>query len=203
MFCKECLEDISPDCMLTNGRCVFCHYKIKEWESNGLIVKKKDAIVDYRNFFMSYVKYYKKTLKNIQSIYEKLPKGTFQKKYIRGHHYYYLAYRQGKKVNFEYIGKEISKELLKKIKKRKKLKKKILEIKHILFILREIKRPAISFNRYSILKRDNFTCQYCGRKAPNVVLEVDHTVPVSKGGTDDPSNLKAICFECNRQKHNK
>lgn len=44
MLCKVCLEDISADCMLTNGICVFCHYQIDEWDSNGQLVKKKDAI---------------------------------------------------------------------------------------------------------------------------------------------------------------
>ena len=39
--------------------------------------------------------------------------------------------------------------------------------------------------RFEVFKRDNFTCQYCGRKAPEIVLNVDHIEPVSKGGTND------------------
>jgi 5-methylcytosine-specific restriction endonuclease McrA len=84
MFCKKCLEDISPDCMLSNGLCVFCYYNTKTWESNG------------------------------KTVY-----------------------------------------------------------------------------------------QYCGRRAPDVALEVDHIIPLSKGGTDKPSNLITACFECNSQKRNK
>jgi 5-methylcytosine-specific restriction endonuclease McrA len=31
--------------------------------------------------------------------------------------------------------------------------------------------------RFEVFKRDDFTCQYCGRKSPDVVLEADHIVP--------------------------
>lgn len=51
--------------------------------------------------------------------------------------------------------------------------------------------------RFRILERDAFTCHYCGRKPPEVVLEVDHIVPTSKGGTNESSNLKTSCRECN------
>jgi hypothetical protein len=44
MICKICKRDIYADCMLTIGICVFCHYKIHSWDSNGQLVKEKDAI---------------------------------------------------------------------------------------------------------------------------------------------------------------
>jgi len=56
--------------------------------------------------------------------------------------------------------------------------------------------------RFEIFKRDDFTCRYCGRRSPEVVLEVDHIVPVSGGGTDDEPNLVTSCWECNRGKSN-
>jgi len=54
--------------------------------------------------------------------------------------------------------------------------------------------------RFEIFKRDKFTCQYCGRQIPQVVLEIDHIIPISEGGTDDPNNLITACFDCNRGK---
>ena len=54
--------------------------------------------------------------------------------------------------------------------------------------------------RFEILRRDEHKCQYCGRSAPEVVLTVDHVVPVSLGGRDDPSNLRAACRDCNSGK---
>lgn len=63
------------------------------------------------------------------------------------------------------------------------------------------KREPISLKtRIEVFKRDSFTCQYCGRHAPEVVLEVDHIKPVTKGGTNDIMNLVTSCFECNRGK---
>lgn len=54
--------------------------------------------------------------------------------------------------------------------------------------------------RFDVFKRDEFTCGYCGRKSPDVVLEVDHIVPVALGGRDDEINLLTSCWECNRGK---
>jgi 5-methylcytosine-specific restriction endonuclease McrA len=59
-------------------------------------------------------------------------------------------------------------------------------------------REAIhASTRFEILKRDNFTCQYCGAKAPEVVLHVDHIHPVADGGTNELLNLIAACQSCN------
>jgi len=51
--------------------------------------------------------------------------------------------------------------------------------------------------RFDVLERDNFTCQYCGRSAPAVVLHLDHKHPASKGGTTDMQNCVASCEDCN------
>ena len=54
--------------------------------------------------------------------------------------------------------------------------------------------------RFEIFSRDKFTCRYCGRNSEDATLEVDHVVPRSKGGSDDPANLVTSCFDCNRGK---
>lgn len=51
--------------------------------------------------------------------------------------------------------------------------------------------------RFEIFRRDSFACQYCGRRAPRVVLHVDHVVSVKDGGTNDPGNLITACSVCN------
>jgi CRISPR/Cas system Type II protein with McrA/HNH and RuvC-like nuclease domain len=67
--------------------------------------------------------------------------------------------------------------------------------------MEEPKRRKLSKKiRFEVFKRDNFTCQYCGRKAPDVVLEVDHVNPVAKGGTNNIMNLITSCVECNKGK---
>lgn len=52
--------------------------------------------------------------------------------------------------------------------------------------------------RWFIFERDEFACQVCGQTAPSARLEVDHLIEVSEGGTDDPANLRTLCFACNR-----
>ena len=62
------------------------------------------------------------------------------------------------------------------------------------------RKPLSKKLRFQILNRDNFTCQYCGRKAPDVILEVDHIVPVAKGGKTEVENLITACHDCNSGK---
>lgn len=62
------------------------------------------------------------------------------------------------------------------------------------------RKPLTKKIRFEVFKRDKFTCQYCGRSAPDVVLEVDHIKPVAEGGDNDIMNLVTSCAECNRGK---
>lgn len=54
--------------------------------------------------------------------------------------------------------------------------------------------------RFEVFKRDSFKCQYCGKSAPDVILNVDHISPVSKGGKNDVMNLTTSCKDCNSGK---
>jgi hypothetical protein len=51
--------------------------------------------------------------------------------------------------------------------------------------------------RYEVLRRDRYTCRFCGSSAPDVVLHIDHVEPKLAGGRDNPSNLQVLCEECN------
>ncbi|MBX6387136.1 MAG: HNH endonuclease [Microbispora sp.] len=51
--------------------------------------------------------------------------------------------------------------------------------------------------RFEILRRDNYTCRYCGASAPDVKLTIDHVVPTTLGGSDEPPNLVTACEACN------
>lgn len=63
-----------------------------------------------------------------------------------------------------------------------------------------------NFSRANVLKRDNYTCQYCGKKQgePGVILEMEHVVPRSKwNGAGTPTcwtNIVTSCRVCNRKK---
>jgi len=57
--------------------------------------------------------------------------------------------------------------------------------------------------RSKTLERDNYTCQVCGKRPPEVKLEVHHILPRKYGGNDDLSNLITLCHDCHRKIHNK
>ena len=55
-------------------------------------------------------------------------------------------------------------------------------------------------NRINVLKRDNFTCQYCSKKSNS--MTIDHIIPKNRGGKDTWGNLVAACGKCNTKKGN-
>lgn len=57
--------------------------------------------------------------------------------------------------------------------------------------------------RYEVLKRASFHCELCGISADERALEVDHIVPVSKGGDDSIFNYQALCYVCNASKRDR
>lgn len=62
------------------------------------------------------------------------------------------------------------------------------------------RKPIGKKLRFEVFKRDSFRCQYCGRSAPDVILEVDHIKPVAEGGKNTLLNLITSCRDCNRGK---
>jgi len=59
-------------------------------------------------------------------------------------------------------------------------------------------RPKVALSRREIFRRDQFTCQYCGKVTP--LLTVDHIIPKHLGGAHVWSNLVAACSICNHRK---
>ncbi len=60
--------------------------------------------------------------------------------------------------------------------------------------------------RYDVMHRDGFRCVLCGaspKRDPNIVLHVDHILPLSKGGKTEMSNLRTLCERCNLGKRDK
>ena len=60
--------------------------------------------------------------------------------------------------------------------------------------------------REKIKDRDNYTCKYCSlsvRDEKNLLLEIDHIIPLSKGGITSEDNLQTLCWKCNRSKGSK
>lgn len=56
----------------------------------------------------------------------------------------------------------------------------------------------IALSRKNILKRDHYTCQYCGRT--NMPMTLDHIIPRKLGGKDSWENLVTACTKCNEYK---
>jgi len=54
--------------------------------------------------------------------------------------------------------------------------------------------------RYEVFKAAKFRCELCGISADERALQIDHIVPRNHGGTDDQSNLQALCYSCNAMK---
>ena len=76
-----------------------------------------------------------------------------------------------------------------------------LQVPTVIRVLNMVKRKArksVSFSKKNILRRDNFTCQYCGdMERP---LTIDHVIPKSRGGKTTWTNVVVACKPCNMKK---
>jgi 5-methylcytosine-specific restriction endonuclease McrA len=69
------------------------------------------------------------------------------------------------------------------------------------FYIRKPFLDRVAFNKKNILRRDGYTCQYCGRRGER--LTVDHVLPRSRGGETTWTNVVAACLRCNLRKGNR
>ena len=51
-----------------------------------------------------------------------------------------------------------------------------------------------------VVRRDNYTCQHCGKHLKDDEVEFDHKIPISLGGSSEEHNIRLTCFDCNREK---
>ncbi|MBI4667116.1 MAG: HNH endonuclease [Nitrospinae bacterium] len=71
-------------------------------------------------------------------------------------------------------------------------------------LYRYVNRPrriGVSFSKKNVLRRDGYTCQYCGHTGKD--LTIDHVAPRSSGGLTSWENVVAACRKCNLRKGNK
>ena len=60
----------------------------------------------------------------------------------------------------------------------------------------------LTISSKNIFMRDNFVCQWCGKKLTASSATVDHVFPMSRGGTNTWRNVVTCCFKCNNDKNN-
>lgn len=86
--------------------------------------------------------------------------------------------------------------------KSEKLINQKIPLPHIIRLTKPVKIPRqeVMLTRKNIYLRDNYTCQYCGKKSTN--LTVDHVVPKARDGQESWQNMVAACVRCNNKKGN-
>ena len=91
----------------------------------------------------------------------------------------------------------------KKVKEKKKRKRQVKPPKRKLPLEERVYSRVTTRLRFAVLKRDGFKCMYCGHspRENEVVLQMDHVVPQSKGGLTTYDNLVSSCRRCNHGKY--
>lgn len=150
------------------------------------------AIEKYINsnmYFGAYV-FSDMTMKKLGS--QKLPQ--FNRDYYMSYHFSYTSPTDRNHYSYDIVLNEpelikFAEYLNNQIKYRKSAKYQ-----------RQLMTPQL---REQILSRDKYECKKCGVSKKNekhLLLEVDHIIPISKGGITIESNLQALCWKCNRTK---
>ena len=57
--------------------------------------------------------------------------------------------------------------------------------------------------RKYVFERDFYHCQSCGKTNSEANLNVDHIIPLARGGKNDLSNLQTLCSNCNQRKRDR
>jgi len=80
----------------------------------------------------------------------------------------------------------------------------VLKMPAVIRLFRRVARKkAVRFSRMNVLTRDDWTCQYCGRRLPTRKLNYDHVVPRSQGGKTVWENIVTACYPCNDRKRDR
>lgn len=66
--------------------------------------------------------------------------------------------------------------------------------------LRKRGRHVSFTTQVRVVRRDNYTCQHCGKHLRDFEVEFDHIIPISRGGSSEEHNIRLTCFACNREK---
>jgi 5-methylcytosine-specific restriction endonuclease McrA len=66
--------------------------------------------------------------------------------------------------------------------------------------VKAIYRRKVGWSKRSVMLRDRFTCQYCGKQGKHNYLTIDHVLPRSRGGRNIWQNTVTACFQCNNSK---
>lgn len=64
-------------------------------------------------------------------------------------------------------------------------------------------KTGVKFSKINVCLRDDFSCQFCGKKLPMSQLNYDHVVPRSQGGKTVWENVVMSCYSCNDKKRNR
>jgi 5-methylcytosine-specific restriction endonuclease McrA len=77
-----------------------------------------------------------------------------------------------------------------------------IRIPKVIQLVRYDRLPTreVRFTRRNIFHRDRNRCQYCGRVFPQCELNLDHVVPLSRGGKSSWINVVCACIPCNTRK---
>lgn len=73
-------------------------------------------------------------------------------------------------------------------------------IRLLKYIPQKQRKNVVRFTRNNVFLRDNYTCQYCGKKPPHSHLTMDHVKPVVHGGPKTWENIVTACRPCNVKK---
>jgi 5-methylcytosine-specific restriction endonuclease McrA len=65
-----------------------------------------------------------------------------------------------------------------------------------------VPRREAPFTRRNLFLRDDYTCQYCGKRGPSHRLSIDHVQPRSRDGSTSWDNCVLACMRCNARKAN-
>lgn len=78
----------------------------------------------------------------------------------------------------------------------------VIKIPAVIRLINAIRRhrKPVKFSRVNVYARDDYKCQYCGKRLPMDELTYDHVIPRTLGGKTEWTNIVSCCDDCNGKK---
>lgn len=186
------MEDYIDMFLINNGRKYIIEYErsLKEWHKNCEQLIEQSSMPDYR-----------------REQYDNCIFGTEQP-YIFSFVRNQTRYRQRNHVKHSYSVKQTEYTFRCDLNYLNDREIKLHEIGYecplSTYFAKDQRSKMTTALKQQIKERDNYTCKKCGKYMPDEVgLQIDHIIPVAKGGKSIPSNLQVLCSKCNGKKHDK